>query len=278
MDTTYEIIFQLPEDGGVRSSDFIAGMDLFIKGLEGFNKSILGAIQSDIEVITYIEEISAGSVRFNLQDRLKKISDDDIDSFIDNPSKAILKKCLKRARDFVIKKLDEGKDLPQLEREQGISMGVAQIINSSDISKIIDIQPDNYKLLKSVSDMSQGAMKTGGNVLYERIAVEKNFNAIGEDDELVEPQTVKARIFIKKPDILDDNTKYWIFEYNNKNIKIDISNTTIARDMTKFIKGDNYIVMLEITEIKNVSGKYKTAYKIKEILEFIRGPEQAPLL
>ncbi len=101
---------------------------------------------------------------------------------------------------------------------------------------------------------------------------------VGED-ELAEEQEIIAHIVIHAP-ILDGKSKKWRFKYKEEIKYFDISATSIAVDIMqrgKVVVGDTYKVRLQITQKKTVRG-YDEDYKILEVLEFIAGSEQQPLI
>ena len=88
-----------------------------------------------------------------------------------------------------------------------------------------------------------------------------------EDDA---PQMVTAWITVYSP-VYEINAKNWRFEYGGRHEVIDISETNIAEKAIRrggALVNDTYKVVLEITQTKTPTGKYKNHYKIKEVVEF----------
>ena len=83
-------------------------------------------------------------------------------------------------------------------------------------------------------------------------------------------------LVVYKPEFNED-AKRWSFLLDEKSINVDISKTTIAKDV--FVRGgvrvgDTYKVKLEEEEHKTDTGQYRTIYKILKVLEFIKGDRQ----
>lgn len=99
-----------------------------------------------------------------------------------------------------------------------------------------------------------------------------------EEEHTEDVSVVVGHIIIHSPTFAPDS-KIWSFKYSDKIEQIDISETTIAKDVLargKCVVGDTYRVKMEVTEKKSGRG-YKNFYKIKEVLDFIPGQEQTDM-
>ena len=67
---SYSIIFDVPESG-VEVNTFAEGMRDCLLALEEINNAIVGGIDTSIQVVSYIERLSAGSVQFDVKDDIK---------------------------------------------------------------------------------------------------------------------------------------------------------------------------------------------------------------
>ena len=71
-------------------------------------------------------------------------------------------------------------------------------------------------------------------------------------------------------------SKRWNFLYNGNQEEIDISETSIAKDVLargKIVIGDSWKVKMEVKE-KKIKNGYKNDYRVVEVFDFIPGQEQ----
>lgn len=67
---TYSIIFDIPKDP-ISVDEFAKGMQETLSSLEEINNAIACGINTSIKVVSYIENIEAGSIKFKLKDAAK---------------------------------------------------------------------------------------------------------------------------------------------------------------------------------------------------------------
>lgn len=107
----------------------------------------------------------------------------------------------------------------------------------------------------------------------------KSIVAIDTEDDLGEPQPIEGHITVHSP-VLSESSKKWKFLYNGHIEEIDISETTISKDVMargKVIVGDTWKVSMEIRERKTQSG-YKNEFKVIRVLDFTPGSEQQEMI
>lgn len=100
-----------------------------------------------------------------------------------------------------------------------------------------------------------------------------------EEDEELEPQTMDVALTIYSP-VFDPSSTTWRFYLGDEVIRVDMGETTIPQDTIN--RGsvniaDVYKVKLQMTQRRTPTGRFKSDYKIIELLEFMPGPEQHKL-
>lgn len=107
----------------------------------------------------------------------------------------------------------------------------------------------------------------------------KILHACETSDEEKEISIITGHIIIHSAKF-DMNSKKWTFIYDDHLIHVDISETDIAKkilERRKIVVGDTFKVKMEIKEEKTKDGKYKSSYKVIEVLDFLPGMEQGDL-
>lgn len=288
-DLSYIIKFDIPKDKAIKTSDFVEGMKEVLSSLEEFNSAIVKSVDKEIELVSYIEELSAGSIKYKLRDVIKNISEEDVDKFVDKPIKTTIAAVVKKCRKIALEKLDETKDLALEERKMKIVNPIRAEIEASDNQNLIKgMAIDEEKLLFSLSKMSAASHKLQGNCSFipseseKEIKIDDSFDirfipTLAKEDEEIEepPQYINGHITIYSP-VFDATKTKWKFEYNKSIETIDISKVDIANFILKrgkVVVGDCFKVKLEVVE-KKIKNGYKNDYSVVEVLGFIEGNEQ----
>lgn len=71
-DLIYSLIFDLPKEGGIEVNKFVEGMKDCLVALEEISHTIIDSIDNTIQVVSYIEELKAGSIEYKLQDKINE--------------------------------------------------------------------------------------------------------------------------------------------------------------------------------------------------------------
>jgi hypothetical protein len=171
---SYSIIFDVPESG-VEVNTFAEGMRDCLLALEEINNAIVGGIDTSIQVVSYIERLSAGSVQFDLKDDIKA-KDGKADKAIEatfagitsvygDPTGMILI-TLKAAKDAIFKINDKRTNNKQKKEE--IKSEITTILQSSNLNNDLKgCYLDDKRLNKAISHFAKGVKKTGDNVFYK---------------------------------------------------------------------------------------------------------------
>ena len=99
--------------------------------------------------------------------------------------------------------------------------------------------------------------------------------SLDDTEEEPESQYIVGHITVYKPE-LSATSKRWNFLYNGNQEEIDISETSIAKDVLargKIVIGDSWKVKMEVKE-KKIKNGYKNDYRVVEVFDFIPGQEQ----
>ena len=171
----YSIIFDVPE-GGVEVNTFVEGMQDCLLALEEINNAIVGGIDTSIQVVSYIERLSAGSVDFELKDQIKKPRNDKAEKAIEatvagvagvygDPTGMILIS-LKEAKDAIFK-INE-KRISNQQKKEEIKSEITTILKSSNLNNDLKgYYLDEKRLNSAIGHFAKGVKKTGDNVFYK---------------------------------------------------------------------------------------------------------------
>lgn len=77
-DLVYSLIFDIPQEGQIEVNKFVEGMKDCLSALEEINYAIVGSIDSSIQVVSYIEALEAGSIKYDLKDDIKSKKADEV--------------------------------------------------------------------------------------------------------------------------------------------------------------------------------------------------------
>ncbi len=289
---TYNIIFDIPKDSSVEVDNFVAGMQDCLLALQEFNKAIALGVDSDIEVISHIQELAGGSIKYKLKDVINVVKQQEIEQVGvalygagTGDYTAAVGLLLKTAKEVFIE--FNYQNLSDKEKEDKLIEDITKIVENSKINNelkgyVLDRKP----ILKSIRKFYQGVKKTQGNVYYqktdnsERIRIEHNFddeNTIELINENMLQRTENATIRIIKPD-LDGKSKwecYW-----NKRIKANVQDNGFIKKIAEGFKIGNkmrFVVTLQIIEKLDVNGNSiegKEEYNIIKINKIIEDPIQ----
>ncbi len=100
-----------------------------------------------------------------------------------------------------------------------------------------------------------------------------------EEEEELEPQIMDVALTLYSPEF-DLSSATWRFYLGDEVIRVDMRETSIPQDTMNrgFVNiTDVYKVKLQMTQRRTPAGRFKTDYKIIELLELIRGPKQRDL-
>jgi len=180
--------------------------------IDELNNSIATSFGNDIETEAVISEISGGSIKIWLSDNLKKIPDNKIKAYVNNPKEAI--------SDLLIKTKSKMIEL-LTEDTTSINMKASKILEE----QIIDSGLSSYgytlhksKLLSALGSISKSAnlFSTKPKIYIEGkdMTIQSNYKFDVEQIENITRQTHKTRqkFTIKKPDILGDSKWTIIFD------------------------------------------------------------------
>lgn len=198
--------------------DFFSKVTMFLESIDKLNHAIVVSFGSDIQTDVKIEELSDGSLRVWLTDRLKKIDDKTIRQYVTNPKEALA--------DFLI--VAKRRLLKLLETDNNIVKN-APIVLENAIQET-PLRDYGYKIRKtqvltSMSDISHTskefkvipAITIDGDI----IRITQDFNLDLENTEGIEKQVTqkKGAFTIKKPD-LAGKSKWTIIDGKPIDVKI----------------------------------------------------------
>lgn len=273
----YSIIFDVPE-GGVEVNTFVEGMQDCLLALEEINNAIVGGIDTSIQVVSYIERLSAGSVDFELKDQIKNSKNDRAEKAIEatvagvasvyGDSSGMILLSLKAAKDAIFK-INE-KRISNKQKRDEIKSEITTILKSSNLNNDLKgYYLDEKRLNSAIGHFAKGVKKTGDNVFYKgSIEVEKqrinsSLADYSEDQKEIAEQEEEGKIIGENTAdkiliLLTPTSKegcMWEFEDENK-IKCTIEDEQFFKD---YVAGK---IALHGREIMKV--KLKTVQKLLE--------------
>ncbi len=293
-DSTYSIIFDVPEDK-IEVSKFVEGMQDCLSALEEINQSIVSGIDTSIQVVSYIEKLSAGSVDFELKDEVKNKQNQKTEKAIEAIGAGVAAGCgdyssavvllLKGAKNAIFsinnKKIDNKKKKEEIKTE------IEKQLQDSNINnELKGYYLDEKRLDKAISHFAKGVKKTGDNVFYKANVQEEKIriNSSLAEDEVINNND---KIEIEEDQILSESTSNndplilltptykknckWKFEDAGEEIFCDIEDqgfidkvnnreiATRSRDVFK--------VNRKITKFLNKKGEIRSRHTITEVLD-----------
>ena len=272
----YSLIFDVPE-GGVEVNTFAAGMQDCLLALEEINNAIVGGIDTSIQVVSYIERLSAGSVEFELKDHIKaknEKADKAIEASVagvaalygDYTGTILL--TVKAAKDAIFK-INE-KRISNKQKRDEIKTEITTILKSSNLNNDLKgYYLDEKRLNSAIGHFAKGIQKTGNNVFYkgsidaEKQRINSSLADYSEDEKEISDQEEEGKIIggntaDKIMILLTPTSKegcMWEFEDENK-IKCTIEDDQFFND---YVAGK---IALHGREIMKV--KLKTVQKLLE--------------
>ena len=287
----YSIVFDVPE-GGVEVTSFVEGMQDCLLALEEINNAIVGGIDTSIQVVSYIERLSAGSVDFELKDQLKNSKEDKADKAIEatyagvasiyGDYSGVILLTLKTAKDTIFK--INAKRISNKQKRQEIKNDITTILKNSNLNNdLVGYYLDEKRLNNAISHFAKGVKKTGDNVFYkESSEAEKShvsssladFSEIGTDliqEEEEEGEAIAENTTDKILILLTPTAKencMWEFEDESK-IKCTIEDQQFFNDYKngKIVLHGREIMKVKLRTVQKLlkSKKIKNEYFALEL-------------
>jgi hypothetical protein len=296
-DLSYSIIFDVPENK-IEVSKFVEGMQDCLVALEEINQSIVSGIDTSIQVVSYIEKLSAGSVDFELKDEVKNKNEKKADKTIEAVGAGVAAACgdfsgavvllLKRAKTAIFNIIS--KKISNNQKKEEIKGEIEKQFKESNINnELKGYYLDEDRLNKAIKHFAKGVKKTGDNVFYQPnkdIAKQKidsslaeeeylNNENIQQENEIEEEKILSESISENDPLILltltyKKNCK-WKFEDAGEEIFCDIEddefiNKVNNREIATRSR-DVFKVNRKITKILNKKGEIKPKHTILKVLD-----------
>lgn len=211
MSGRYEIYIQYKEDAS--SYETFKNVASLMLAIDELNNAIAKSFSEEIETEAVIDEITGGSVRIWLRDKLKSLPDDKIKAYVKDPREAIADLLL-TIKYKVIKALDNLDEIEKL-----IPQIVKEEIENSEM-KAAGYTIHRIKLLESVGSLSKsaGSFDTPPtlHIQGETMTI---IDAYTFDPKTVEGVTTKeqytrGQFIIKKPDLVGESRWRIIFDRN----------------------------------------------------------------
>ena len=181
---SYSIIFDVPESG-VEVNTFAEGMRDCLLALEEINNAIVGGIDTSIQVVSYIERLSAGSVDFELKDQIKNSKNERAEKAIEatvagvasvyGDSSGMILLSLKAAKDAIFK-INE-KRISNKQKRDEIKSEITTILKNSNLNNDLKgYYLDEKRLNSAIGHFAKGVKKTGDNVFYKSTTESEKFH------------------------------------------------------------------------------------------------------
>lgn len=287
--TKYCLKFDLPEKNQMTSSEFMDSMSNVLIGFEELNQSLMTGISSELNVVSYIEDIEHGSIKIWLKDKaIPFLKKDQLDDNIRDLTSSVpaLPFVLIQAKQLVLKWLDE--DLDNNQKELKLESSLEPLFKNEQSESLNSDFFQQEKWDKEATKKSASKIINAANKMPKVVFIDNENNEhevkgqyvycksvkVTHDEEL-EPQTIIGHIVIHGL-TFDSNAKKWDFKYNNSVESIDISDVEIASLIVargKVSIGDAFKVKMEVVEKKTKTG-YKNTFKAVELIEAIWISEQ----
>ena len=288
IDPTYSIIFDIDKNKKIESRAFIAGMKEFLDALQEINNVISCGINSEIKVVSYIQNIEAGSIKIKLKDFVKDnietIGLAGYEAYHDKYYGSAIVLVIKLAKKIILKVKNQ-KNNSNDEIIENTIKKIETLMKDYGITKgdLLDSNPeiDKNKLRKALIRSDKAIKKTGKSIYYqsddesEKILLEHPFADESEDDlEGNETtQEVECEMRIKKPDL--EGNKQWQC-YFMKNIKVSIEDEIFLQRIKKGLGvSSKTILKVKLKIIYTLDDKKKaidkkTKYVVTEVIDIIQ--------
>lgn len=162
--------------------------------------------------------------------------------------------------------------------------------NPVTINQVVYNLSNDPKLAKPLKELVKTAEKPGITEIRS-VAPERPASVITTSDardiiascEVVVDQTgdpetnVVTANLMPHTTVFEEGVEKWRFKYGDKDVPVDISDTTIAQDaLARGTVGvdDVYRVEMEITERRTAGGQFRHDYKIRRVISFTPGQRQ----
>ena len=241
-DLSYSIVFDVPKEGQIEVSKFADGMQDCLMALEEINHCIVKSIDSSIQVISYIEELKAGSVEFKCEDKVKEDKSKKADQLIEITG-AVLSALQGDYAPTVVFALKQAKEcifeinntrLEKIEKKQKMYSAIEKILKDSNLnSDLKDFYLDSKALNKAVDHFYKGVQKTNNSVFYKSETIPKtHINAEyfePYEENKLSPELQNENIVIDTYMLLTPTSKEnCLWEFNDEDKKIKCKMTDIA--------------------------------------------------
>ncbi len=196
--------------------------------IDELNNAIAKSFSEEIETEAVIEEITSGSIKIWLRDKLKYIPDDKIKAYTNNPKEAIADLLIK-IKHKIIKMLEE--EPSQI--NQKTPKILSEEIEKSEL-KHIGYTIHKTKLLEAIGDLSHSAKSFEKKPIIEiegeKMLIIDNYTFNPEEIEGIQKRThtVRDKFIIKKPDIIGSSKWTIIFD---KNIDVKIADENFIKQI-----------------------------------------------
>jgi len=219
-DKNRQYLFHIQYDEKTSSREFFSDIASLMISIDKLNNAIAHSFGNDIETEALISEIQGGSIKIWIRDNLKKLPDDKIKAYVNNPREAIAD-LLITTKHKIIKSLEE--------KPKQIPSNAPEIIEA----EILDSPLKDYgykvhkiELLEAIGELSDSANKLpfppsieiGGEKII--ISTDYKFNVEELEDIKKQERTIHQNFIIKKPDIIGDSKWTLIFD-KNIDVRID---------------------------------------------------------
>ena len=280
----YSITFELPQRGQMSSSHFFNHMSNVLIGFEELNESLLTGLDSELKVVSYVEDIEEGSIRVWLVDVLKKPTIDndirDITSAIPTAPFVLIK-----LKNVVLRSLES--DDSDTEKSNTIDQEIPKILeeyakesHTQDFLQAEKWDADATK--KAACKIVSGVNELPSVTIFDQVdggrEITGRYGYVDPADQDIINITTRYLV-IHRPE-LSEKAKQWSFLLADRAINADISDTDIAKNAVtrgEVRVGDTYKVNLQERQYKTQAGQTRIDYKVLQVLGFTRGQEQARL-
>ncbi|WP_417327659.1 hypothetical protein [Halarcobacter sp.] len=229
LENSYEIKLDFEKDSNAVNV-FATLMELQ-HGLDQYNKTLIGAISSDIKISSVLLDVESGSIKTSLQDFIKKLPDDEmIERFIDKPKDVVkegIKEILKKGRAKLFK-IAEIPDLSQKEKENLLVDETKEIIEKSDLSAY-GMKVSKEKIVKAAEEVYKPIRESKNDIYIDQDGngfkkLNKSFKV--DIEETFKDRTVenifRAKVIIKKPVFV--GTSKWEVIYD-KSMEVEMKDS-----------------------------------------------------
>ena len=259
-------------------ADFFEAMSNVLIGFEELNQSLLTGISSELNVVSYIEDIETGSIRLWLKDQLKGLSDDDIRDL--SSSVPTLPFWLIKAKNFLIETTNhKDSDEEKVEKIVNGVNGLLDDIEQTDAQEdwLQKEKWDRNATFRAIKKITQSSQKLD-EVIYidndkqeHKIVGTFNYEESGESTET--ENEIRAQVELLSMHKITERAtqKKWCFRYGGQRIDVDISECADFLSNKKFKARGCFmevVLIVKQSEInKNGMRDYSNDYVLKEVIE-----------